>query len=145
MNKKVYTRTHILVFLMNIFLISTALANEPINVIASILPQKYFLKKIAGSRVNIVIMVLPGANPATNEPRPVQMVAIAKSRLYFAIGVPFEKTWLKRFSDTNPTMTIIHTEEGIDKITLKGKHGDNKGTHFTRESKIHIFGFLHIL
>lgn len=32
-------------------------------------------------------MVLPGASPATYEPKPKQMAHLSKTKLYFAIGV----------------------------------------------------------
>lgn len=98
----------------------------------SILPQKYFIHKIAGDRVHVEVMVLPGANPATYEPKPRQMVLLDKASMYFAIGVPFEAVWLNRFANANPEMTIVHTEQGIEKIPLKGKHsheGDTEQHH----------------
>ncbi len=48
-------------------------------------------------------MVQPGASPATYEPRPRQMAAPSKTQIYFAIGVPFEKTWLKKIAAASPT------------------------------------------
>lgn len=110
--------------------ISTARAEDALQVIVSIVPQKYFLEKIGGDLVNASIMVLPGASPATYEPKPQQMVDLTKSRIYFAIGVPFEKVWLKKFAGINSKMLIVHTENGIDKIPMKAHHHhDEKGRH----------------
>ena len=108
-----------LTFLLAMFGYSPALAERTVNVAVSILPQKYFVKKIGGDRVHISVMVLPGANPATYEPKPRQMVSLTKARLYFAIGVPFEANWLKRFADVNPEMKIVATQAGITKIPMK--------------------------
>jgi zinc transport system substrate-binding protein len=41
------------------------------------------------------VMVKPGASPATYEPKPRQMAELSKAKLYFSIGVPFEKAWLE--------------------------------------------------
>jgi len=84
-------------------------------VFVSILPQKYFLEKIGGPYVSVSVMVAPGANPATYEPLPSQMAAVARARAYFAIGVPFEAAWLPRIRAANPELAIIHTDHGIEK------------------------------
>ena len=108
----------------------TVFAAKKLNVAASILPQKYFIKKIGGDRVNVSVMVLPGANPATYEPKPRQMVNLAQAEIYFAIGVPFEANWLPKFSKTNPDMTIVATQSGITKIPMKaGGHRHHETEH----------------
>ena len=105
-------------------LTATVFAENELNVTASILPQKYFIEKIGGDRVNVSIMVLPGANPATYEPKPRQMVNLSKAKIYFAIGVPFEDNWLPKFAKTNPSMAVVKTQSGIEKIPMKaGRHG----------------------
>lgn len=109
---------------------STALrAEEPLEVFVSIVPQKYFIEKIAGDLVEISVMVLPGSNPASYEPRPRQMAALATASLYFAVDVPFEKTWLNRFSKANPKMTIVDTYHGIIKIPMAPKHSHTGHDH----------------
>jgi zinc transport system substrate-binding protein len=98
---------------------------EPLDVFVSIVPQKYFVEMIGGESVRVSIMVQPGANPATYEPKPRQMVALAKAKAYFTIGVPFETVWLNRISAANPGMTVIHTEAGIEKRIMKDHlHGE---------------------
>lgn len=87
-------------------------------VFVSILPQKYFVEQIGKDLVDIEVMVMPGANPATYEPKPAQMTHIANASAYFAIGVPFEKVWLKRISSANPKMPVIRTDHGIAKIPI---------------------------
>jgi len=88
----------------------------------SILPQKYFVERIGGDLVEVAVMVEPGANPHTYEPKPKQMVALAKTAIYFAIGVPFETTWLEKIAAANPNMLVVHTEAGIKKMPMKAHH-----------------------
>jgi len=57
-----------------------------IKTFVSIVPQKYFVEKIGGDLVDVSVMVLSGNSPATYEPRPKQMVALSRARLYYAIG-----------------------------------------------------------
>jgi len=97
----------------------TAYAESVIPVFVSIVPQKYFVEKIGGALVNVSVMVEPGANPATYEPKPKQMVALSRTNIYFAIGVPFEKVWLKKIAAANPKMLLVHTQEGIEKKPMK--------------------------
>jgi zinc transport system substrate-binding protein len=89
-----------------------------INVTVSILPEKYFVKKIAGDLANVQVMVKPGSEPATYEPKPKQLSYLSKSKLYFAIGVPFEKNWLKKFKDINPNLLIVDISKNIHKRSM---------------------------
>lgn len=115
----------VLAGLFGLALLSMAHADEPLQVTVSILPQKYFVQKIGGSRVAVTVMVEPGAEPHVYDPKPQQMTALAKSKIYFALGVPFEDAWLQKFTAANPTMKIIHTEAGIRKLPMKAhEHHD---------------------
>lgn len=91
-------------------------------VFVSIVPQQYFVQQIGKDLVDVQVMVKPGANPATYEPRPQQMADLSKTKVYFAIGVPFENAWLGRIADSNPNMRVIHTERGIEKLAMKAHH-----------------------
>lgn len=110
------------VFLTVAFLPSWVKAKEPVKVFVSILPQKYFVEKIGQNLVDVSVMVPPGASPATYEPRPRQMVALTRAKVYFTIGVPFERTWLKKLVSANPKMRLVHTDHGIKKRAMKAHH-----------------------
>ncbi len=106
-------------------------AAEKIPVFVSIVPQKYFVQQIGKDKVDVKIMVQPGASPATYEPKPRQMAELSKSKLYFAIGVPFENAWLKKISAANQDMKVVHTDHGIKKIAMAEHHHDeaHEGEH----------------
>ena len=87
--------------------------NNALDIFVSVLPQKYFVERIAGDKANVHVMVLPGHNPATYEPTPSQMKEISNADLYFRIGVPFEETWMKKLGQLNPEMSIFDTRKGI--------------------------------
>jgi zinc transport system substrate-binding protein len=76
--------------------------------------------------VDVQVMVQPGASPATYEPKPRQMAAISGAHIYFAIGVPFEKTWLKKIAAANPDMQVVHTDHGIPKIPMAANHTESE-------------------
>ena len=104
-------------------------AGEPMQVFVSILPQKYFVEQIGGEKVDVNVMVLPGESPAVYEPAPKQMVALTKSSIYFAVGVPFERTWLKKIASANPDMAVVHTDADIRKVPMETRHSHDEDGH----------------
>ena len=105
---------------------TAAQTGRQLAVFVSIPPQKYFVQQIGKERVQIQVMVQPGASPATYEPRPRQMAAITKAQIYFAIGVAFEKTWLRKIAAANPKLRVVHTDQGIQKIPMARHHHDDE-------------------
>ncbi len=105
-----------------IFLLSTTYIFSNINAIVSILPQQTFVKAIGGDKVNITLMVQPGTSPHTYEPKPSQMVSVAKADLYFAIDVEFEDVWLPKFKNLNSKMQVIDLAQNITKMQMQKAH-----------------------
>ena len=105
------------------------------QVMVSILPQKYFVERIAGPLAEASVMVLPGASPHTYEPKANQMRALAATRIYFAIGVPFERAWLPKITGLYPNLTMVNTDSGIPKRRIESHshaekaHGPKGGAH----------------
>jgi len=107
---------------------SVALATDKPTVFVSILPQKYFVQQISMDHINVEVMVQPADSPATYEPKSSQMRQLASSSAYFAIGVPFERAWLEKIAGINPEMNVVHTDEGITKLTM-AEHRHNQEHH----------------
>ena len=105
-----------------IFLLSTTYIFSNINAVVSILPEQTFVKAIGGDKVNVSLMVQPGNSPHTYEPKPSQMIDIAKADLYFAIDVEFEHVWLPKFQNLNPKMQIVDLADNITKMQMQEKH-----------------------
>ena len=94
----------------------------------SIVPQKYFVEKIAGDKFNVNVMVKPGFSPATYEPKTSQMKKLSDSMAYLSIGVPFEKVWLEKFENANKSMLVVDTTKGIKKLEMKAhEHHEEEG------------------
>lgn len=111
------------------FLFGSLLSAAP-TVTVSILPQKYFVEQIAKDFLQVNVMVTPGANQHTYEPKPAQMKELAKSEAYFSIGDGFEKAWLPKFKSNNPKMLMVDTVKGIEKIAMtEHHHEDEKADH----------------
>jgi zinc transport system substrate-binding protein len=108
-----------------IFNIGGAVAKPVETVFVSLLPQRFFMQQICKDSVAIEVMVEPGANPHTYEPKPSQMKKLASSRAYFAVGISFEDSWLEKFTGVNPNLKVVHTDTGIDKLTMADHHDED--------------------
>ncbi len=105
--------------MLRVLLLTLALAPlsgnaAALRVFVSVPPQQTFVEKIGGDHVEVAAMVRPGFNPATYEPSPRQISALADTSLYVRIGVPFEKVWMERIRSANPEMRMLDARDGID-------------------------------
>lgn len=118
----------ILLVLTVVFLMSGT-AQAATKVVVSIVPQQYFVERIGGDLVDVSVMVQPGASPASYEPRPRQMTALSRARLYFSIGVPFESAWLPRMQSASPQLAFFAMDKEIDKrpMVRHRHHGHEHG------------------
>lgn len=82
-----------------------------VKVGVSIPAQEYFVKKIGGEFVDVVVLVPPTRNPKFFEPTAVQLKMIKNLSVYIASGIPFEKKWLKRFENANPSLRILNLSD----------------------------------
>lgn len=114
-----------LIFFLFFFLLpSTGLCRSTerkpsVTIFVSILPMVDFVRKVAGNRVRIFPLVLPGQSPATYSPTPKQMTALAGADLYFRIGVPFEHGLITKLQHIMPEMLIVDLRTGIHLIDEK--------------------------
>ena len=105
--------------------------SSTLDITVSIVPQEYFVEKIGGDRVNVNIMVEPGASPATYEPKPQQLTALSDAEAYISIGVPFELAWMERIKSANSTMVIVDSAKGIERMPMIAHHhhGEEEEEH----------------
>jgi zinc transport system substrate-binding protein len=132
----------IIFVLLYIVTINSYAADKP-TVFVTIAPQKYFVQQISKNLVDVQVMVEPGADPHTYEPKPQQMVAISRAKLYFAVGIEFEEANLSKITATNPNLKVIHTDHGIEKLAMTAHHhheDHEKGEHHGEEKHGHEKG-----
>ena len=97
----------------------------PISV--SIEPQKYFVEKIGGDNVAVNVMIAPGVDPHTYEPKPEQLKQLSKTQAYFTVGVSLEDAWKDRLQSVNPKMLVVDTSKGVEKLPLEEhEHEEHK-------------------
>ena len=81
----------------------------------SILPQRFFVERIAGDYVKVNVMIPPGANPAVSDLSTEQLKALHNSSIYFAVGyLPFELSNLYPFLGTQKNMLLVKQSVGMD-------------------------------
>ena len=102
----IYLKSLSLVIFVLFSLIENVYAGNKLNVFVSILPQQYFVQQVGTEYIEVQVMVGPGQNPATYDPTPQQMVALANADIYFSIGVPFESAWLDKIKNNNK-LTVV--------------------------------------
>ena len=87
----------------------TVSTSRPV-VAVSVLPQAFFVERIAGDRVSVAVMIPPGANPSTYEPGMVALRSVSGAVLYVALGHPhfaFEAAWVEKLLSENPRLEVI--------------------------------------
>jgi zinc transport system substrate-binding protein len=112
---------------------ATPEATDKLNATVSILPQRYFVERIGGDHVKVNVMVGPGADPHTYEPKPEQLKALSNAAAYFSIGVDFETAWLARISAVNSEMWMVDTAQGIERMPMVARHHEQEDEEPGRE------------
>ncbi len=90
------------------------------RVAVSIPPQAFFLREIAGDRVEIEVVVAPGQSPHSFEPTPQQVARLTTADVYFSIGVGFEGAFLPKLRAMSPKTTFVDTTTGIKMRSMSG-------------------------
>jgi len=80
----------------------------------SIPPQVEMVQQVVGAPLEIGVLVQPGQSPATYEPTPKQMAALAEARLWVTVGVGFERVLIQRLHEVAPRLDIVDGTRGID-------------------------------
>ena len=105
---------------------SKAPREEGTQIVVSIEPQAYIVKRVGGPTVTVNVLVPAGQSPATYEPTPKQMAALEKSDVYFRTGVPFESRFLGRVAKVIGRERIVDMREGI-RLRSIGHHDHGEG------------------
>ncbi len=101
------------------------------TVSASIIPQKYFIEKIAGDYLQVNVMIPPGISPETCDLNTEQLKRLYDSDICFTIGyLPFEVTHLYPVLKKRSDIRLVNHSKGIQ--LLGGScghlhHGEHDG------------------
>lgn len=101
------------------------------TVSVTIIPQKYFVERLAGDLVSVNVLVPPGASPELYALMPSQMASLSKSAAWLGIGkIGFEEGWVDKIRDSNPKLKFFDTSLQADWIAGEEVvHGDHVHLH----------------
>jgi zinc transport system substrate-binding protein len=121
-------RILILIFLMLMPLLCGCVSqNEKplglIKVAATIAPLGELAGAVGGDKVQISVLVPPGAEPHTFEPAPSQIMQVANADLYVQNGAGLE-FWMDKILQVNNKMVVVDSSKGIDLIRENGETMD---------------------
>ena len=102
-----------------------------IGVVVSILPHVEFAEKIGGDKVQVTVMVPPGASPHTYEPTPSQLKEVSRAKIYVKVGsgVEFELAWIDKIISVNKEMLVVDCSKGIKLIEAEHEHEEEHEHH----------------
>lgn len=99
---------------------------EYMDVFVGIDPLAYFVERIGGEYVRVNILVQPGQSPHSFEITPKQMTALSRSKLFFTVGMPFEKQLLAKIRNIANLLTVVSTDRGIKKRMMSSQNGQQQ-------------------
>jgi zinc transport system substrate-binding protein len=104
--------------------------------VVSIPPQEYFAERIGGDLVSVTSMVKAGNSPHTYEPTPQQVADLAQTKLFFTIGMPYERKLREKISGTLKNLKIIDTSDSIEFIPSEEIHRHNNESYHHSQAEL---------
>ncbi|MCL2842457.1 MAG: metal ABC transporter substrate-binding protein [Oscillospiraceae bacterium] len=100
---------------------------DRLSIITTIFPQYDFIRQIAGDRVNLQMLLSPGAEAHSFEPSPQDMIALLEADLFVYIGGHGE-AWVDTILGAmdSDSLTIVALLDMIDDL-LAGEHDHEHG------------------
>nr|WP_321435336.1 zinc ABC transporter substrate-binding protein [uncultured Campylobacter sp.] len=107
------------IFFAAALLLASELIAKPV-VIASIAPVEYLAKAVGGDKIEV--QSLAKGDVHSYEPKPNDMKAVAKARIFIAAGLEFEEVWIPRFKASAKNLVVVKSDAKIAK--LKEERGE---------------------
>ncbi len=91
-----------------------------LDIYVSIPPQKWLAEQIAGDRATISILLEKSQDPHTFEPTPRKIAGLSEAKLYFTIGMSFERHLTKKLEQADSGLDIVDSSQGIARRAVEG-------------------------
>ncbi len=108
-------------------------AGGRIKVFVSIEPQAFFVERVGGDHVDLEVLLPAGQSPRFFEPLPRQLVELARAKVFFRIGVPFEQRMLSKISSMFTGLEVIDTRKGVEFRLIEEGGGHDRGNRNRHE------------
>lgn len=113
----------------------------PLTVAVTIQPHGWLVERVAGDLARAVVIVPPGASPATYAPTDAQVTDVLRASIYFRTGVPLENgPWMSGLRRAG-TLRIVDLRNGITMRELPAHtHGQDEHDHGHEHDHEHEHG-----
>ena len=101
------------IFFAAALLLASELGAKPV-VIASIAPVEYLAKAVGGDKIEV--QSLAKGDVHSYEPKPNDMKAVAKARIFIAAGLEFEEACIPRFKASAKNLVVVKSDAKIAKL-----------------------------
>jgi len=128
-----------LLFLLVVIPAVVFAGDEHITVAVSLQPYATLVKMVGGSRVNVVTLLPPGADPHNYEPKPAIIKAFSLAQIYFTDGSGLDKAWLPRFLGANKKVQVINIAKNMEWMKMEEHEHEAHGHHHEEELDPHIW------
>ena len=116
--------------------------NKP-RIGVSIPPQIFFVRNIAGDRVDVSCLLSSSSDPETFEPSVNQFRELSEADAYLELGtLPFEKMVVERMRQNRRPLPVYSMNEGIEPLTGTHSHHHDQGNHDHDEQDPHIWSSI---
>jgi len=118
---------------LSLLLYSVPASADKIKVVATIAPLADFARQVGGNKVEVTLLLPPGASPHIFEPTPKVVREISQARLFLKIGSGLE-FWADRMLHSAPAnILIVDSSSGVDLI--KGVYHDHDHDHLKHDEQ----------
>ncbi|MFX0194988.1 MAG: metal ABC transporter solute-binding protein, Zn/Mn family [Candidatus Hodarchaeota archaeon] len=115
--------------------------DERIGIVVTILPQAEFVEQIGKDKVQVTVLIPPGASPHTYEPTSSQLKDVSHAKMYAKVGsgVEFELVWMEKIIETNKEMLIVDCSKGIELREIEQHTHEEEHEHLHEGMDPHIW------
>lgn len=100
--------------------------NGKLKIVATLFPQYDFARQIAGDKADVILLLPPGSESHSFDPKPGDMLKINNAGLFLYTGKdmePWAETILKGISNKN--LTVIDCSKNTEMLDYDGHDGDH--------------------
>ena len=105
----------------------------------SILPQSYFVQRIGGDKVSVLVLVGSGQSPHSYEPTPKQLAELSRAKAWILSNTDFEQKLVPKVASLYPSLALVDGTAGVKFRPMEASiHLDEEDGHEGEASGVNI-------